>query len=140
MKKVFSLCLAMLLLVSCFFFAAGTVNAASLSTPRKPSVSTTIEGENYKRVWLFGYYESFSKTMKVTWNKIDGADGYEFYYKINSCTPEVKTVKQNSYTLKARTSFYLPVSGKIQVKVRAFDVVNGVKVYSSWSPVRTIYM
>lgn len=139
-KRVVSFSLVLMMLFACFFGSVISVNAASLSKPNKPSVSTSIQGCNYTRNWFRGYFKYYKKTSVVSWNKVSGADGYEFYYKFNSCNPITKTVQGTSYTLKTETQFYLALSGKIQVKVRAYDIVNGSKVYSSWSPVRNIYI
>ncbi|MDO5294025.1 MAG: hypothetical protein Q4F05_14895 [bacterium] len=68
--------------------------------------------------------------VKLTWKKVNAVDGYEIYFY---STKKSVTVKTNSYIhgkLKAGTTY--------KYKVRAFKVVNGKRVYGSYSNVITV--
>lgn len=73
------------------------------------------------------------KAVKVSWNKVEGADGYEVFRstKKNSGygTKPYFTTKKTTYTnnkelKKGKTYYY---------KVRAYKLVDGKKAYSDWS-------
>lgn len=75
-----------------------------------------------------------SKSIKVSWNKISGAKGYEVYRSTSKKGKYSKTTTSNlSYTnknlTKKKTYYY---------KVRAYKVVNNKKVYSSYSSIKSI--
>lgn len=138
--RVISLSLVLISLFVCTFGMAVSVNAASLSTPKKPTTKTTTRGFNWISSWFYSHYEYYDKDTVVTWNSVPGADGYEISYKFNSCSATVKTTNATSYTVGIRTNSWLPLAGRIQIKVRAYDIQNGTKVYSSWSPVKNVYV
>ena len=76
-----------------------------------------------------------SKSIKVSWNKVSGAKGYEVYRatsKKGTYSKRITTSNLN-YTntglTKGKTYYY---------KVRAYKVVNKKKVYSSYSPIKSI--
>jgi len=98
-----------------------TVLIASTST-EKPNVTLTAK----------------SKAIKVAWNKLSGATGYEVYYS---------TTKKGNYTLaqtitkSGKTSCTInELNGKSSyyVKVRTYRMVNDVKIYSDYSSVKSI--
>lgn len=78
-------------------------------------------------------------TIKVSWNKKSGANGYQIYYSRNknfkklSAKKIVKGGKKTSYVGKNFTK-----GKKYYVKVRAYKNVNGRKVYGKWSNVKTV--
>ena len=74
------------------------------------------------------------KKAYIKWNKVSGASGYQIYTK-NSKGKYVltKTTKSTSYTktkLTPKKTYYY--------KVRAYKVVGGKKVYSSFSTVKKV--
>lgn len=80
-----------------------------------------------------------SKMAKVTWKKVTGASGYEVnmstsskgkYTKIK--TVSSKTTSYNKTRLTENKTYYF--------KVRAYKNVNGKKVYSDWSSVKSVYL
>ena len=96
---------------------------ASATTPSTPTI--TVKSPS-------------TKTVKVTWNKITGASGYEIYRKTGSSGTysRIKTVTSgstlsytNSSLTKGKTYYY---------KVRAYKNVNGKKLYSSYSSVKSV--
>lgn len=108
----------------------------------------TINGQRY-----YGYYSSIingetklstpsvklstpkSKSIKVSWNKVSGAKGYDVYSSTSKKgTYSKRTTTSNlNYTntglTKGKTYYY---------KVRAYKIVNNKKVYSSYSPIKSI--
>lgn len=78
-------------------------------------------------------------TIKASWNKKSGANGYQIYYSRNknfkklSAKKIVKGGKKTSYVGKNFTK-----GRKYYVKVRAYKNVNGRKVYGEWSNVKTV--
>lgn len=76
-----------------------------------------------------------SKSIKVSWNKISGSKGYEVYRATSKKGTYYKksTTSNLSYTntglTKGKTYYY---------KVRAYKIVNGNKVYSSFSSIKSI--
>lgn len=71
---------------------------------------------------------------KVTWKKVTGASGYQVKWAANKKFKKAKKkfTKKNSITLKKLTK------KKYYVKVRAYKVVNGEKVYGVFSKVKVI--
>ena len=78
-------------------------------------------------------------TIKASWDKKSGANGYQIYYSRNknfkkvSAKKIVKGGKKTSYVGKNFTK-----GKKYYVKVRAYKNVNGQKVYGKWSNVKTV--
>lgn len=75
------------------------------------------------------------KKLKVTWTKVEGADGYDIY--VQDCGKKfskkniVKTVKNGklSVTIKKLNGKKITELKNIKVKVRAYQIVDGKKVY-----------
>ena len=67
--------------------------------------------------------------VKLSWNKVDGATGYEVY-QYNTKTVKTLSAKKTSYTVSKLTT-----GTNYKFKVRAYRIVNGKKVYSSYSKV-----
>lgn len=108
----------------------------------------TINGQRY-----YGYYSSIingetklstpsvklstpkSKSIKVSWNKVSGAKGYDVYSS---------TSKKGTYSKRTTTSNFnytntgLTKGKTYYYKVRAYKIVNNKKVYSSYSPIKSI--
>lgn len=77
------------------------------------------------------------RKVKLVWNKVAGADGYEIYIK----APGKKTFKKRatkSAKVKSITHSGLKKGKKYSYKVRAFRKVNGKKVYGAFSTVRKV--
>ncbi len=75
------------------------------------------------------------KKVKVTFKKIDGAAGYQVKYSTSKKFKNAKTknTTKTSYTIKK-----LKKGKKYYVKVRAYNIVDGKKVYGSYSSVKKI--
>ena len=74
-----------------------------------------------------------AKGNNLSWNKVNGADGYVIYYSTQKDGEfkKLKTTTATSYT-HTKTSKSKPY----YYKVRAYKTVNGEKLYSSFSTVR----
>ena len=77
--------------------------------------------------------------IKAKWDSVNGANGYQIYYSRNknfkklSAKKIVKGGKKTSYVGKNFTK-----GRKYYVKVRAYKIVNGKKVYGKWSSVKSV--
>lgn len=79
------------------------------------------------------------KKFTVTWAKVSGVKGYQIQYssdkKFKKNNKSVTVTKQN--TTKA-TVKKLKSKKKYYVRVRTYKTVNGKKIYSSWSKVKSV--
>ena len=79
------------------------------------------------------------KAILVTWKKVSGVKGYQVQvatdkkFKKNKKTVNIKKQKTTKTTIKK-----LKAKKKYYVRVRTYKIVNGKKVYSSWSKVKSV--
>ena len=79
------------------------------------------------------------KAILVTWKMVSGVNGYEIQvatdkkFKKNKKTVTIKKQKTTKTTVKK-----LKAKKKYYVRVRTYKIVNGKKVYSSWSKVKSV--
>ena len=79
------------------------------------------------------------KAILVTWKKVSGVNGYEIQvatdkkFKKNKKTVTIKKQKTTKTTVKK-----LKAKKKYYVRVRTYKMVNGKKVYSSWSKAKSV--
>ena len=79
------------------------------------------------------------KAISVTWKKVGGVKGYQIQiatdkkFKKNKKTVTVKKQKTTKTTVKK-----LKAKKKYYVRVRTYKIVNGKKVYSAWSKVKSV--
>ena len=79
------------------------------------------------------------KKVTVQWKKVSGVSGYEIQvatdkkFKKNKKTVTIKKQKTTKTTVKK-----LKAKKKYFVRVRTYKTVNGKKVYSSWSKVKSV--
>lgn len=89
-----------------------------------------------KKVTVSSASSKKAKEMTATWKKVGGADGYQIQYGTSAKDAKKVTVKgktNTSVTLKKLTA------GKTYfVRVRAYKVVNGQKVYTSYSAKKSV--
>ena len=78
-------------------------------------------------------------SVELTWSKTKGVKGYEIQlatdkkFKKNKKTATVKKQKTTKTTVKK-----LKAKKKYYVRIRTYKTVNGKKVYSSWSKVKSV--
>ena len=79
------------------------------------------------------------KAVSVQWKKVSGVNGYEIQvatdkkFKKNKKTVTIKKQKTTKTTVKK-----LKAKKKYYVRIRTYKIVNGKKVYSSWSKVKSV--
>ena len=79
------------------------------------------------------------KAVSVQWKKVGGVKGYQIQvatdkkFKKNKKTVTIKKQKTTKTTVKK-----LKAKKKYYVRVRTYKIVNGKKVYSSWSKVKSV--
>lgn len=76
------------------------------------------------------------KKLYITWKKVSAAKGYELQYSSSKYFKGAKTInmvkartEKNLTGLKSKKTYYF--------RIRSFIRVKNVKVYSSWSPVKS---
>ena len=133
MKKFLSLFLAILMIV-CTFSIATTAQAAS--KPKKVTLTSAVLTINY---------DYCTTSCKVKWKTQKGVKGYQLYFAIEGGDDSgyyyvkkktVKGAKKNS--VKVNCDFDDPETYYAKVKIRAYKIRNGKKVYGKWSKAKTI--
>jgi poly(3-hydroxybutyrate) depolymerase/fibronectin type 3 domain-containing protein len=121
MKKIVSLFLAVVL---AFTIVTPTVVSAASKKVSKPKISSVSTLS--------------STSLKVSWKKVSGADGYVIYQKKSDGKYEkIKTItsgKTTSYTKKSLSS-----ATKYTYKIKAYDKVGSKKIYSEYSSTKSAY-
>ncbi len=80
--------------------------------------------------------KSGNKKVTVTWKKVTGASGYEIRMATQK-NGKFKVIKKTSSKAASYTKKNLANNKKYYFKVRAYKKVNGRKVYSSWSKLKS---
>ena len=79
------------------------------------------------------------KAISVEWKKVSGVKGYQVQvatdkkFKKNKKTVTIKKQKTTKTTVKK-----LKAKKKYYVRMRTYKIVNGKKVYSAWSKIKTV--
>ena len=77
--------------------------------------------------------------VSVKWNTVAGVDGYQIQYTYKKgFKKQVKTVNINKATKASKTIKKMKVGKKVYVKVRAYQNVNGQKVFGNFSKVKKL--
>ena len=121
MKKTLSVCLALLMLLSCF----AVPTTAFAAAPKNPTVSSVSAG---------------AAAFTVKWKKVSGVTGYQVQYstssKFTSKTSKTATAKKDKTT--AKTVSGLKSKTKYYVRVRTYKTSGKKKKYSSWSSAKSV--
>ena len=116
------------------------------TTPTQPNQNDT-NTSNDENVTVISKPKSASikkvkgakKAVSVEWKKVSGVKGYQVQvatnkkFKKNKKTVTIKKQKTTKTTVKK-----LKAKKKYYVRVRTYKIVNGKKVYSSWSKVKSV--
>ncbi len=78
------------------------------------------------------------RRVKVSWKKIKGVNGYEIYRSSKKTKGYKKIKTASKASIVAYTNKKLDSKKKYYYKVRAYKKVNGKKVYSSYSSVKSV--
>ena len=123
--------------------AQETPQQAAQQTAQQPSVKndTATEQVNVAKPKSVSpkKVKSAKKAVSVEWKKVGGVKGYQIQvatdkkFKKNKKTVTVKKQKTTKTTVKKLKS-----KKKYYVRVRTYKIVNGKKVYSSWSKVKSV--
>jgi len=79
-----------------------------------------------------------SKSATPTWKKVSGASGYEVMYSTSSKFSSSKTATVNKGSSTKTTIKKLTKGKKYYFKVRAYKTVDGKKIYSACSAVKSV--
>ncbi len=92
---------------------------------KKPTISKLVKGK---------------KSFKITWKKVSSVSGYQVQYSTSSkfTKKTSKKVTYNGNKKFTKTVSKLKGGKKYYVRVRTYKTVNGKKVYSGWSKVKTV--
>lgn len=111
---------------------------ATTQPTTKPSTTKNTETVKPKKTSIKKLSKG-KKEFTVTWAKVSGVKGYQIQYssdkkfKKNNKSVTVtkqKTTKATVKKLKSKKKYY--------VRVRTYKTVNGKKIYSSWSKVKSV--
>ena len=108
-------------------------NDTNISNDEDVTVISKPKSASIKKV------KGAKKAISVTWKKVSGVNGYEIQvatdkkFKKNKKTVTIKKQKTTKTTVKK-----LKAKKKYYVRIRTYKIVNGKKVYSSWSKVKSV--
>ena len=112
---------------------AQSAGSASQGSEAGATASQAPKSAKFKKV------KSAKKAVSVEWKKVSGVKGYQIQvatdkkFKKNKKTITVKKQKTTKTTVKK-----LKAKKKYYVRIRTYKIVNGKKVYSSWSKVKSV--
>lgn len=115
-----------------------TTTPSTTQPTTKPSTTQNTEAVKPKKTSIKKLSKG-KKKFTVTWAKVSGVKGYQIQYssdkkfKKNNKSVTVtkqKTTKATVKKLKSKKKYY--------VRVRTYKTVNGKKIYSSWSKVKSV--
>ena len=110
-------------------------NRSSAQITSKPRVNVTEKVKEPSKVVLLSVKNIHGKKISIKWRKDKTAKGYQIQYAANKKYKKGKkiTTSKIKYTikkLKKKKTYY--------VRVRAYTVNNGKKVYGKWSKVKEV--
>ncbi len=151
MKKT-GIFLIVMVMAGMLFPQAGTAPAAAAETAPEESIRAVLEetvhtlagaiAQQQAGQEALGTPENFAWAsdtgglpdaagIRVTWDPVSGADGYEyvFYYFWDTDN----SVTDTGETAEPGQSMYFQDATNLKMEVRAFRLVNGEKVYGEWN-------
>ena len=108
-------------------------------TPAPTQPTASAQAVKKPKSAKFKKVKSAKKAISVEWKKVSGVKGYQIQvatdkkFKKNKKTVTIKMQKTTKTTIKK-----LKAKKKYYVRVRTYKIVNGKKVYSSWSKVKSV--
>lgn len=118
----------------------GTVNQPPVGT-KAPAQGTDVSGSKVrnKKMTLSKVKSLKKKTIQIVWKKLAGASGYQIKLATNKkMTKGKKTVTVKKAATTKKTIKKLKAGKKYYVRIRAYEIVSGKKVYSKWSTVKIV--
>ena len=118
-----------------------TPNPTPTPAPTQPIVTpnTTVKAVSKPKSAKFKKVKAAKKAVSVEWKKVSGVKGYQIQvatdkkFKKNKKTATVKKQKTTKVTIKK-----LKAKKKYYVRMRTYKTLNGKKLYSSWSKIKTV--
>lgn len=111
--------------------------AANNAQPQTPAATATVAAP--QKVKGVKVSNKAGKKVKVKWNKVNGANGYQIQYTYKKgFEKKVKTVNVNKANKASKVIKKMKVGKKVYVKVRAYQNVNGQKVFGNFSKVKKL--
>lgn len=118
-----------------------TPSPAPTPAPTQPiaTPNATVKAVSKPKSAKIKKVKAAKKAIAVEWKKVSGVKGYQVQvatdkkFKKNKKTATVKKQKTTKVTIKK-----LKAKKKYYVRIRTYKTVNGKKVYSSWSKVKTV--
>ena len=117
--------------------STSTITPNPSPTPNSATTAPTIvakpKSAKFKKV------KAAKKAVSVEWKKVGGVKGYQIQvatdkkFKKNKKTVTIKKQKTTKTTVKK-----LKAKKKYYVRIRTYKIVNGKKVYSSWSKAKSV--
>ena len=112
-----------------------TVTAAETKDYRQATRTVRISSSLKKPVITLQAQKG--RKVKISWNKVPGADGYRIYLYDSSKKKYTKLITRNS-KVKSVLHKGLKAGKTYSYKIRAYRKVNGKVVYSSYSAVKKV--
>lgn len=116
--------------------ALAELQAAVNAVPEETTEAET-EYPKVSRVKIKSVVNNKSKKVKVSIKKISGVKGYQYRYStkknFKASVTKLKTTSKTNLTLKS-----FKKNQKCYVKVRAYKIHNGRKVFGNWSKVKSV--
>ena len=120
-----------------------TGTAAQTATTGNNNIQTTIDnskkkttdsGISKKKLTVKGLKAKKAKKISIKWKKNTYSSGYVIKYRALSKSKKYKKIilksnKKNKLTLKRKY--------KYRIKIRAYKIINNVKVYGKWKTITT---
>ena len=118
-----------------------TPSPAPTPAPTQPiaTPNATVKAVSKPKSAKIKKVKAAKKAIAVEWKKVSGVKGYQVQvatdkkFKKNKKTATVKKQKTTKVTIKK-----LKAKKKYYVRIRTYKTVNGKKVYSAWSKVKTV--
>ena len=112
-----------------------------ISAPTQPTITPTTSAKavSKPKSAKIKKVKAAKKAVSVEWKKVSGVKGYQVQvatdkkFKKNKKTATVKKQKTTKVTIKK-----LKAKKKYYVRIRTYKTVNGKKVYSAWSKVKSV--
>ena len=73
------------------------------------------------------------KQAKITWNKVEGAKGYQIQYSTKTNFKGKKTITVKSASATKKLIKKLKSGKKYYIRMRAYKIVDGQTLYTSYS-------
>ena len=114
-----------------FFGEASNTVKATIPAP-ETAKKVTVKKPALKKV------KAGKRSFKALWKKVKNASGYQIQYSLKKNMKKSKKITVKGKKKTKRTVKKLKKNKKYYVRVRAYKVVNGKKVYSKWSKKKAV--